>query len=306
MPDERRETSPPSTASPEWTVRRILEWTTSHLRDHGSTTPRVDAEVLLAHARRCQRIHLYARFHEVLTEDERAAMRELVKRRAHAEPVAHLVGHREFFSLDFRVTPDVLIPRPDTETLVTELLDRVQPLPHPEILEIGTGSGCIAVTAAVRHPAANVTAIDISPAALEVARENAATHKVQDRLTFLEGDLFAPVPEGAIFDAIVSNPPYIRADEIPGLQPDVRLHEPLLALDGGADGLDIVRRIVAESPRWLRPGGVLLIEIDPAQAPSVQAMFAERNAWSDSGSISDLTDRPRVMWAQRSAEDATS
>ncbi len=300
MPDERRETSPQPTASSEWTVRRILEWTTSHLAEHGSTTPRVDAEVLLAHARKCQRIHLYARFHEVLTDDERAAMRELVKRRAHAEPVAHLVGHREFFSLDFRVTPDVLIPRPDTETLVTELLEHVQPLPQPEILEIGTGSGCIAITAAVRHRTAAVTAVDISPAALEIARGNAATHKVSDRIAFLEGDLFATVPAGATFDAIVSNPPYIRSDEIPELQPDVRLHEPLLALDGGADGLDIVRRIVAEAPRWLRPGGLLLIEIDPSQASAVQSLLDSNPGYSDTGSINDLTGRPRVMRARRS------
>ena len=157
----------------EWTVRRILDWTTAHLKQHGSDTPRLDAEILLAHARACRRIELYTHFDEPLTDAQRAVMRDLAKRRAKSEPVAYLVGHREFFSLDFRVTPDVLIPRPDTETLVVELIDAAKPLESPRILDIGTGSGCIAVAAAVNLPKAQITATDLSEAALAIARENA-------------------------------------------------------------------------------------------------------------------------------------
>ena len=185
--------------SDEWTVRRIIDWTTAHLKKHGSDTPRLETEILLAHARGCRRIELYTRFDEVLSEKERATMRDLVRRRAQSEPVAYLVGHREFFGLDFRVTPAVLIPRPDTETLVVELVDVAKPLAAPRILDIGTGSGCIAIAAAVNLPNAQITATDASEAALAVARENAANHKVVERIQFLSGDLFGPLdPNRAI------------------------------------------------------------------------------------------------------------
>ena len=195
--------------SDEWTVRRIIDWTTAHLKKHGSDTPRLDTEILLAHARGCRRIELYTRFDEVLNEDERSAMRDLVRRRAQSEPVAYLVGHREFFGLDFRVTPAVLIPRPDTETLVVELLDVAKPLTAPRILDLGTGSGCIAIAAAVNLPAAQITATDLSDAALAVARGNAESHHVLDRIRFLSGDLFAAVAHEERFDVVASNPPYI-------------------------------------------------------------------------------------------------
>ena len=162
----------------EWTVRRVLDWTTAHLKQHGSETPRLDAEILLAHARGCRRIELYTRFDEPLTDAQRAVMRDLAKRRAKSEPVAYLVGHREFFSLDLRVTPDVLIPRPDTETLVVELIDAARAVESPRILDLGTGSGCIAIAAAVNLPSARVTATDLSDAALAIARENAEKHAV--------------------------------------------------------------------------------------------------------------------------------
>lgn len=291
--------SPPVTKDDQWTVRRIIEWTTGHLKNHGSDTPRLDAEILLAYARNCRRIDLYTRFDEPLTDPQRATMRDLVRRRAQAEPVAYLVGHREFFSLEFRVTKDVLVPRPDTETLVLELLDRVRGIETPRLLDIGTGSGCIAVAAAVNLPTANVTAIDISPKALEIARENAETHNVLDRMRFLEGDLFSPLPAGEQFHAIASNPPYIRAEELATLQDDVKKHEPQLALISGPLGLEIIRRLVTDAPSRLVPGGLLLFEFSPEQAGAVEELLNANGSYRDIKLVKDLTNRPRVAVAVR-------
>jgi release factor glutamine methyltransferase len=290
---------PPVKTDEQWTVRRIIEWTTAHLEKHGSDTPRLDAEILLAHARGCRRIDLYTRFDDLLSTDERSTMRDLVRRRTKAEPVAYLVGHREFFSLDFRVTPNVLIPRPDTETLVVELLELLQGLDRPRVLDVGTGSGCIAVTAAVNCPSVQVTAVDISLAALEVAQANAHTHKVRERVRLLHGDLFAPLPPNARFDVIASNPPYIREDELGGLQDDVRLHEPHVALVSGADGLEVIRRLIRDASSRLDGGGHLLLEISPEQADSVTSLFESAGDYRDIAIVKDLTGRPRVVRASR-------
>lgn len=282
-----------------WTIRRILEWTIGHLTDRKIETPRLDAEILLAHACGCRRIELYTRYDEVLGDQPRGVMRELVKRRAQHEPVAYLVGHREFFSLDFRVTSDVLIPRPDTETLVLELLDLAKSLDAPRILDIGTGTGCIAITAAVNLPTATVTAVDISAAALNVAAENAATHKVNDRVTFLESDLFAALGAESSFDMIASNPPYIAEEEWATLQPDVREHEPRHALLAGADGLSVFRPLIAQAVSYLVPGGHLLLEMDTAQADAVCGLLKAESQLQNVRTVNDLTGRPRVAVAER-------
>lgn len=282
-----------------WTIRRILEWTIGHLTDRKIETPRLDAEILLAHACGCRRIELYTRYDEVLGDQPRGVMRELVKRRAQHEPVAYLVGHREFFSLDFRVTSDVLIPRPDTETLVLELLDLAKSLDAPRILDIGTGTGCIAITAAVNLPTATVTAVDISAAALNVAAENAATHKVNDRVTFLESDLFAALGAESSFDMIASNPPYIAEEEWATLQPDVREHEPRHALLAGADGLSVFRPLIAQAVSHLVPGGHLLLEMDTAQADAVCGLLKAESQLQNVRTVNDLTGRPRVAVAER-------
>lgn len=282
-----------------WTVRRVLEWTTGHLQKHGSETPRLDAEVLLAHSRGCPRIKLYTEYDEPLSDTVRAKMKELVKRRAAREPVAYLVGSREFFSLAFQVTPDVLIPRPDTEALVVEAL-AVAKAPQPiDVLELCTGSGCIAVAIAVNAPLSRVTATDISPAALSIAAQNATRHQVEGRISFLEGDLWHAVPPNTKFDIIVSNPPYVTRQELAALDDDVRKYEPHLALDGGIDGLDQLRTIVAGAPDWLLPGGWLLLEMDPAQIPKVDAMASETKCYTDVGCIKDLAGRPRVWKGRR-------
>src|SRR6478672_7807971 len=183
--------------SESWTILRLLTWTTDYLKSHGSDSPRLDAEVLLAHARGCERIMLYTAFDQIVDESVRGKFRELVKRRAEGEPVAYLVGKREFYSLSFRVTPDVLIPRPETEFVVVAALDALKELPNdPLVADVGTGSGAIAVAIGKHAPRAKAIAIDISSAALAVAKENAAAHQVLERIEFLEGDLLASLPAG--------------------------------------------------------------------------------------------------------------
>ena len=289
--------SPPADAP--WTVGRILEWTAQHLKKSGSDTPRLDAELLLAKARDCPRIQLYVQFNEVVPDAQRAVMRDLVRRRAQSEPVAHLVGHREFFSLDFAVSPDVLIPRPDTETLVLDLITHARKLPAPAILDVATGSGCIAIAAAVQVPAARVTASDVSPAALTLARQNADRHGVAARITFLEGDLLAPLPAGAQFDFLVSNPPYIPTAQLETLDREVRDYEPRLALDGGPDGLRFLTMLLQQAPSVLVPGGRLLLEFTPEQAPALLELATAQPELSDPAVLKDLAGRPRVLVATR-------
>lgn len=281
-----------------WTVKRILEWTTAHLEKHGSESPRLEAEILLAHARRCERIQLYTRYEEELTDPERAIMRDLVTRRSKREPVAYLVGYREFYSLKFKVTPDVLIPRPDTETLVMEALDVARPLREPRVLDLCTGSGAIAIAFAANHLKAQVTATDISPAALAIASENAARHKVADRIQFREGSLLGALGGSTEkFDLILSNPPYVTTAELQTLDPDVRQYEPHLALDGGEDGLDLVRTIIRDARRYLKSDGHLYIEMDPAQVEATLAFVRAETDFKTARFIKDSAGRPRVFHA---------
>jgi release factor glutamine methyltransferase len=289
--------TPPKPTDAPWTVRRVLDWTIGYLKEHGSESARLDAEVLLAHARNCKRIQLYTDYDAVLPDDVRARMRGLVKRRAAAEPVAYLVGHREFFSLDFEVTRDVLIPRPDTETLVVEALELLKPVANSRILEIGTGSGCIAVSLAVNRREARVVATDTSPAALAVASRNAERHGVEDRIEFRSGDLFAPLRDREQFDLIVSNPPYVSTAEIDRLAADVREHEPRSALDGGADGLDVIRRIVTDAAPFLAAGGWVVLECSPEQVPAVRELFGQ-TGYAEVRVRQDLAGRGRAVCAQ--------
>ncbi|MBS0202954.1 MAG: peptide chain release factor N(5)-glutamine methyltransferase [Planctomycetes bacterium] len=305
-------TPPPPAPANEWTVRKVLEWTTGHLKKHGSDTPRLDAEILLAHARGCKRIQLYTAYDETLTDTVRATMRELVQRRAQAEPVAYLVGHREFFSLDFRVTRDVLIPRPDTETLVLEIIDGIKQLSASRaaasdaspirVIDLCTGSGCVAISVA-KHALTSklniqVVATDISPAALAIARENATKHGIQDQIEFLEGDLFGALSSDRRFDIIASNPPYIATAEIDTLDPEVAKHEPRLALDGGKTGFDIIDRLIAAAPQHAAPNALFLMELSPEQADPAQQRLVTAGRYSDITARKDLSLQPRVLRAQ--------
>ncbi|MGE0609060.1 MAG: peptide chain release factor N(5)-glutamine methyltransferase [Pirellulales bacterium] len=288
-----------------WTIGRLLLWTAKYLTDRGAASPRLDAEVLLAEARNCQRIALYTAYEEVPDETVRTAFRELVRRRAEGTPVAYLVGRREFFSLSFRVNSDVLIPRPETEFVVTALLDRIKqsvpPVAQPAIADVGTGSGILAVCAARHVPGARVTAVDISPQALAVAQANAAQHGVSDRINFQTGDLLAGLPAEAMFDFIVSNPPYISSAEFAGLSPEVKDQEPRQALEAGPRGTEVIERLLPQAAERLRPGGWLFMEVSPMIDSSVRAMIAADNRWLPVPTIKDLAGQPRVVQAQRQA-----
>jgi release factor glutamine methyltransferase len=283
-------------ASETWTVRRLLEWTEDFLRKKGFESPRLEAQILLAHALGCKKIDLYVRHEEEPADDRRAAFREMIKKRAEGMPVAYLVGHREFYSLEFAVNPAVLIPRPETETLVMEALRRLKPLDSPRVLDLGTGSGAIAVAIAKHQKGAKVTAVDVSAIALTVAASNAQRHGVADRITFLQGDLFNPVA-GQTFDLVVSNPPYIADAEFAALDVGVRDFEPRSALAGGPDGLDFYRRIAAGVANLLAPGGAVLVEIGAAQEAAVRELFAD--CLDPGPSFKDAAGRPRVVTANR-------
>ncbi len=284
-----------------WTVRRVLEWTVPYLQENGSDAPRLEAEILLAHARGCPRIQLYTQFDEPLSDDQRNVMRDLVRRRASHEPVAYLVGYREFYGIEFHVTPDVLIPRPDTETLVLELIELARGKAAPRILDIGTGSGCIAIAAAVNLPNCTVAAVDISERALEIAKSNATRHGVDDRIDFRSGSLFEPIADDR-YDFVVSNPPYVVKTEIDTLQIDVCKYEPRLALDGGGDGLDVLRQLVNHASRYLTPGGHILYEMDSSQSDALCEMISADGAYEGVRVIPDLAGRPRVVHAHRKAD----
>lgn len=286
-----------------WTIGRLLTWTTDYLAKHGGDSPRLDAEVLLAHARGSSRIQLYTDFATVASDELREAYRQLVKQRAQGMPVAYLVGHREFYSLDFTVSPDVLIPRPETEFVLVSLFDlvkkhqlRQEPL---KIADVGTGSGILAICAARQIPHSHVWAIDASPAALEIARQNVERHAVADRVTLLTGDLTQPLPADVTLDFILSNPPYVSQGEWEELAPEVRDHEPRSALVGGERGDEIIRRLVAEAAQRLTPGGWLILEISPMLQPHVESWFANQGVFEPPVVTKDLAQLPRVVTARR-------
>ena len=286
-------------ADETWTVGRLLSWTADFLKKKGAESPRLDAEVLLAHVLEWQRVQLYTRFEQEVGETDRAKFRDLVKKRAESMPVAYLVGHKEFFSIALQVSPAVLIPRPDTETAVVEALERLKGLILPKVVDVGTGSGCLALAIAKHHPSAKVIAIDISRDALDVARSNATKLGLADRVEFREGNLLACVVNDGPFDLIVSNPPYIATSEIAHLEPGVRDYEPRLALDGGDNGLRIVARLIEQAAPLLALGGHLILEIGSDQEAPVRELIANQPGWTLSPTIRDAANHPRVVRASR-------
>jgi release factor glutamine methyltransferase len=286
----------------DWTIGRLLQWTTDYLKQHGAESPRLDAEVLLAHARGCKRIELYTAFDEPASEDLRTKFRALVKERAEGKPVAYLVGHRGFYSMSFRVTPDVLIPRPETELLVVRLLDIAKERGTSEpiaIADIGTGSGIIAVVVAKRLSQAQVVAIDSSPAALAVARGNAEAHHVGDRIEWFESDLLAAVPAGRTFDIIASNPPYVSEAEFPSLSKTVKDYEPHGALVAGPKGTEVIERIIPAAAERLNPGGWLLLEVSPMIEAAVRELLANEKRLTPQSTLKDSAGLARVVQARR-------
>jgi release factor glutamine methyltransferase len=264
-----------SAESKAWTIGTLVKWATDDFRTRGIENPRLDAELIVAHALGIDRTRVIIESQRPLEPAELSLLRDFVKRRRNHEPIAYLRGVREFYGLPFRVDRRVLVPRPDTEALVEVALDRTRHVSlSMRMLDLCTGSGCVAITMARQRPTASVVATDLSPDALVVARENAFRLGAYN-VAFVESDLFANVPRRR-FDVITANPPYIATSEIEELAPDVREFEPRMALDGGADGLDFVRKIVGEAPSFLDVNGVLAMEIGAGEAPVTRALFEER------------------------------
>ncbi|MEE2679619.1 MAG: peptide chain release factor N(5)-glutamine methyltransferase [Myxococcota bacterium] len=280
-----------------WTVLGLLRWTTDYFAAKQIETARLDAECLLAHALGVDRLRLYLEFDKPVTEGERADFRELVRRRgADRVPVAYLTGVREFWSLPIRVSPDVLVPRPETEILVEAGLGLLPDVEGPvRVLEIGTGSGAVSLALATERPGAEITATDVSPASLEIARSNAETLGVAERIHFAEGDCYVPVA-GQRFDLIVSNPPYVADAGGVALPPELA-HEPPTALFGGADGLAVLEPLVRQAAGHLEAGGGLALECDPGQADRVAGWCTEAGFHSVTKQR-DLAGRERVVVAR--------
>ena len=258
-----------------WTIGRILKWTEEYFGQKGVESPRLDAEVMLSHVLGRQRIYLYVHFDEPLQAEELAAYRTMIKQRIDRVPVAYILGEKEFMGLTFKVTPDTLVPRPDTEILVQAAVDRLKQWTDADVrlADIGTGSGaiCLSVLSMLDNIVADT--VDISSAARAVAEENAAALGLSERVTFHTGDLLAPIREQQ-FTAILSNPPYIPEADIQGLAPEVRCKEPMTALCGGKDGLDFYRRLCDEAPAMLTDDGFMAFEVGIHQATEV-AQLAE-------------------------------
>lgn len=291
--------------SEDWTIGKLLDWTKEYLTKHGAESPRLDAEVLLAHARNCQRIELYTAFDELASDELRNNFRALVKQRSEGTPVAYLVESREFYSLPFVVSPAVLIPRPETELLVVRLLDlaKERKVTSAEdvklnIVDVGTGSGVIAICAAIYLPSARVVAIDSSQAALEVAKVNAERHNVLDRIEFKHGNLLEGVNEQ--FDFVVSNPPYVSDAEYAELDKQVRDYEPKEALVGGPKGTELIEKLIVQSESVLASNGWLLMEISPMIADSVKRAVGSSSTFDEARIVSDLAKLPRIVETQRS------
>ncbi len=283
----------------DWTVKRLLEWSHTYFGDKGIDSPKTTAELLLADVLSCKRLDLYYRYEQPLLPDELARYKDVVKRRVKHEPTQYILGEWEFWSLPLQVDQRVLIPRPETEVLVEEVLKAVQEgdVPaHGSFLDLCTGSGAIACALATECPEASLHATDLSTDALEVAQINVTQLKLEERITLYQGDLFEPLPEQR-YDVIASNPPYVTCAELAELQPEVRQYEPHLALDGGEDGLDLIRRLLIDLPTRLAPGGVLAIEIGAKQGPAVRALAEQTNLFASIEVLKDFSRRDRILFA---------
>ena len=278
-----------------WTINSLLNWTVNYFKSKNIQSARLDAEVLLSHVLRQERIYLYVHFDEPMEQNELSKFREYVKKRAQHVPIAYIIGEREFMGLPFKVTKDTLIPRPDTEILVENVLNNVDKDKEIEIVDIGTGSGAIILSLLVNLPNAQGKTVDISSKAIEVAKENAVNLQVNDRCEFFVGDLFAPL-NGNKFDLIVSNPPYIPQKDIATLEDDVKEYEPVSALTDGGDGLSYYRRLLSEGKAYIKENGFIALEIGIYQSNDVK-QIAMDNGWKNIKIIKDYAGIDRVVLA---------
>ncbi len=292
------------TISDTMTVKSLLKEAQEILEPAGVETARLDSEILLCEVLDCSREEVIARPDQTLNLEQQLKFRGWVVRREKREPIAYILGRKEFWSLDFQVNPAVLIPRPDTECLVQHFLDSVRssPVNAPRILDMGTGSGILAVVAALEIPEAHLVAMDSSMDALQVAMDNAKNHKVKDRIYFVHGDFSKKFWEGEPFDFILSNPPYIDSAALRTLAPEIVNHEPLHALDGGNNGLDAYRGLLPEALRLLKPGGHLVLEIGDAQGDDVSNLILDSGGFETPQRICDYSGHERVLSAQRKTD----
>ncbi|MCK5270486.1 MAG: peptide chain release factor N(5)-glutamine methyltransferase [Sedimentisphaerales bacterium] len=287
-----------------WTTRRLLEWTADYLSKSQVDQPRLCAEILLAHILKCKRIDLYVKFDHCPDAEQLAAYKEQVRRCGKHEPVAYLTGKAHFYSLELMVEPGVLIPRPETEVLVTESLDFIRDQadrPTVDVLDLCTGSGCIAIAIAANAVEAEIIAAENSRAALQIAQKNIKANELEGRVTLVESDLFAGMGKAdkSVFDLIVSNPPYISMQEYEKLEPVVRDYEPKEALLAGNDGLDYYRRIVAEAEPYLADDGLLMVEVAYNQADDVTRLFEESGYLDDVATVKDHLGHKRIIKARK-------
>ncbi len=280
------------------TVLDLLNKSASYLAARGSSSPRLDAEVLLADILGCTRIQLYVGFDRGLDEKAVDLYRQAIVRRGKREPVAYITGRKEFMGRDLSVSREVLVPRPETELMAEAAVEAAKGLRKPLIAELCCGTGAAGIHLAISVPEARVVLTDISEGALEVAKGNVAQYGLSERVGLYQGDLFDALPEGLSgkFDVIMANPPYIMSSEIEGLEPEVSVHEPRLALDGGPDGLDFYRKISARASLWIKPGGTLVMEIGSRQAEAVTSMLSAAG-FRDVSVMKDLAGLDRVVLA---------
>ena len=287
---------------PPWTILRTLHWTAGYFSERGIENPRTDAEILLADTLGCQRIDLYLRHDQPLHVDELTRYKQRIRRRAQREPVAYILGTKEFWSLDFKVTPDVLIPRPETEGIVETALQLIPDNGPLRVLELGVGSGIITIALAHERNAWQFWASEVADRAIEIARSNARVHGLEDRIQWAVGSWFSGVKnmqdEG--FDLIVSNPPYIAEADMVSLEPEVSKYEPRLALDGGPDGLESITHILDTAPDYMRPGGWLLLEIGYDQGAAVQDHARKTTAFDQIAVDRDFSGLDRIARFRKS------
>ena len=279
------------------TVLEAIQRSNEFLTRKGVESPRLQVELLLSHLLQLPRLKLYLNFEKTLTPVEVDKLRVMVQRRGEREPLQHIVGSTNFCGYEFAVSKDVLIPRPETEQLSEKAWQILEKKPGATVLDFGTGSGCLAITLALKCPAAQIHAVDISEAALAMARKNAVANKVAERIQFHHSNRFAGLPSELTFDVLVGNPPYIPTGDIAGLQPEVRDHDPMAALDGGRDGLDFYRHLATEAPARLRAGSTALLEFGDGQEEALLRLFSE-TPWRAASIVKDLSGKPRILIAE--------
>lgn len=293
----------PQLLTNSWTIDKLINWSTEYLEQKGIDSSRLNAEVLLSHLLGVERVELYLNPDRSISQTHFSEFKSLIVRRGQREPLQHLIGKQEFWSRDFKINEDVLIPRPETEILVEEAVKIMSKesssISQPRILDMGTGCGVIAISLAKELESAWILATDISKSALGIARENAARHQVKERILFLCADLFNSLRKGYFyFNLIVSNPPYIPSGGFNQLEPEVRDYEPRQALNGGEEGLEFLREIAKQADKFLLPAGWLLLEVGEGQAKKVVGFLKESGRYRTPTIINDYADRQRVVRAQ--------